>query len=567
MMTKGRVHALFARPLRADRGFGALRGLFLALALCLPTLTYAEGRAIIVLDASGSMWDELGGRPKVDIAREALNAVLQALPADVELGLLAYGHREKGNCDDIELIVPPAKGRAAAISTAAEFMHFTGKTPLTAAVRAAADALDSTHQQATVVLITDGVDNCSGDPCALASELEDTGTNFTAHVVGFGLKPDEAARVSCLASRTGGSYLQADDLATLTLALQDTVLVPDNGPTPPQPDHAPQPEPVQTLPNFAPEVLLSDTGPVVDVPTALHFTLRALGQINPAPAVYDGVGGVVAPGDYQMETQLGAATISQTITIPPTGTAAPKVILNAGAITLRPRVGPNTGVEGNTLITITDGAGLTLETAGQVDTWLPAGAYTVKAQLDAVTSTSQITVLAGQTVDQDIFISAATVEPQVFYAAGQPVNADGLQIDIVAVQPNADGSRALISSRTARAPVFHLGAGDYIAVTQLGLARAETPFSIALVQRTALPIILDAGVLLVSAPGADLISIGPPPDIGGNAPAGAEFAATAVLETLNAGSFQVTAQFGTQTATAQVVITPGGRAEVALTPP
>ncbi|MCU0800533.1 MAG: VWA domain-containing protein, partial [Rhodobacteraceae bacterium] len=106
-------------PKRGLRAAGAamLRLLLVGLgALISPAAVLGEGRAIIVLDASGSMWDELGGRPKVEIARGALSAVLQVLPGDVELGLMAYGHREKGNCADIELIVPPATGRAAAIS-------------------------------------------------------------------------------------------------------------------------------------------------------------------------------------------------------------------------------------------------------------------------------------------------------------------------------------------------------------------------------------------------------------------------------------------------------------------
>ena len=105
-----------------------------ALFLCaLTTASVAADRAIIVLDASGSMWGQIDGRPKVDIARETLRTVLQSVPADMELGLMAYGHREKGSCADIELVVPPAAGSAAAITSAADMMKFLGKTPLTAA--------------------------------------------------------------------------------------------------------------------------------------------------------------------------------------------------------------------------------------------------------------------------------------------------------------------------------------------------------------------------------------------------------------------------------------------------
>ena len=69
-------------------------------------------KAIIVLDASGSMWGQIGGEAKIAIARDTLGDVLGSVPGDLELGFMAYGHRDKGSCTDIELIVPPAAGTA-----------------------------------------------------------------------------------------------------------------------------------------------------------------------------------------------------------------------------------------------------------------------------------------------------------------------------------------------------------------------------------------------------------------------------------------------------------------------
>jgi len=179
------------------------------LALCLfallsPLAALAEGRSIIVLDGSGSMWGQIDGRPKLEIAREALGEVLRDLPAGGEVGLMAYGHREKGSCEDIELLVPPAQGTGPAIAAAANALQFKGKTPLSEAVRRAAAELRSTEEKATVILITDGIETCAADPCALGAELEASGVDFTAHVVGFGLSEDEGAQVACLAKATGG---------------------------------------------------------------------------------------------------------------------------------------------------------------------------------------------------------------------------------------------------------------------------------------------------------------------------------------------------------------------------
>ena len=68
---------------------------------------------------------------------------------------------------------------------AADNLKFLGKTPLTDAVKQAAEALKYTEDKATVILITDGLETCSADPCALAKELEQSGVDFTTHVVGF----------------------------------------------------------------------------------------------------------------------------------------------------------------------------------------------------------------------------------------------------------------------------------------------------------------------------------------------------------------------------------------------
>jgi Ca-activated chloride channel family protein len=154
----------------------------------------ADERAIIVLDASGSMWGQINGEPKISIARKVLGDVLNKVPKDVSLGLMAYGHREKGSCSDIELLIAPAPSAAAEIEGTAKALSPKGKTPLSEAVRQAAATLKHDEQKATVILITDGLETCNADPCAIARELKSSGVDFTTHVVGFGLSPEKDAR-------------------------------------------------------------------------------------------------------------------------------------------------------------------------------------------------------------------------------------------------------------------------------------------------------------------------------------------------------------------------------------
>ncbi|MEO0544215.1 MAG: PAN domain-containing protein [Pseudomonadota bacterium] len=194
----------------------------------------AADKAIIVMDASGSMWGQIDGKTKIEIARETLGTVLSTVPTDLELGLIAYGHREKGQCSDIEEVVSVGTGNRSQITDAVNGFNPKGKTPLTQAVRQAAESLRYTEDKATVILVTDGIETCEADPCAAATELENAGIDFTAHVVGFGLSEEEGQQVACLANNTGGDFILADNANELGEALTKTVVAPP--PSPPAPE-------------------------------------------------------------------------------------------------------------------------------------------------------------------------------------------------------------------------------------------------------------------------------------------------------------------------------------------
>lgn len=201
----------------------ALFPMLLLLAAGMPAHAQAPvaPQSILVLDASGSMWGQIEGQPKIAIAREAVAAMLSEWSGG-DLGLMAYGHRRKGDCEDIELLIEPGSGDAAAIRRQVDALNPKGMTPIAAAVRQAAEHLRFTEQKATVILVSDGEETCNADPCALGAELERLGIDFTAHVVGFDIERNVAAReqLQCLAASTGGRYLEARDAAELNSAIK-----------------------------------------------------------------------------------------------------------------------------------------------------------------------------------------------------------------------------------------------------------------------------------------------------------------------------------------------------------
>ncbi|MEM9709908.1 MAG: VWA domain-containing protein [Pseudomonadota bacterium] len=212
--------------------FPALRLLLTTLILTLAAPVAAQStKSILVLDASNSMWGQIEGEAKITIARRVIGDLLDTFPSDQALGLSAYGHNREGDCTDIEQLVPPTEGTADAIRAAIEGITPRGKTPLSAAVIAAAKELGSEDAPATVILISDGIETCNLDPCEVGAELERTSVDFTAHVIGFDVaSPEERAQLACLAENTGGQFLGASNATELATAL---AVVAEPAPPPP----------------------------------------------------------------------------------------------------------------------------------------------------------------------------------------------------------------------------------------------------------------------------------------------------------------------------------------------
>lgn len=190
----------------------------------LPARAADSEDAILVLDGSGSMWGQIDEEAKITIAKRVLNGLLDDLPAERRLGLIAYGHNRKGDCTDIEELAAVGADRSV-IKSAVDAINPKGKTPMTASVKLAAEKLKYTENKATVILISDGIETCEPDPCGVASALEQAGIDFTAHVIGFDVKEEhEQAQLRCIAENTGGQFISASNATDLTAALQTTVV-------------------------------------------------------------------------------------------------------------------------------------------------------------------------------------------------------------------------------------------------------------------------------------------------------------------------------------------------------
>jgi Ca-activated chloride channel homolog len=189
--------------------------------------------AMIVFDASGSMAGNVNQGiattiPRIDEVRGALATVLPTVTRARRVGLITYGPGPYQQCN-VDLKLKPAANVAERIMQEVNALSPAGKTPLTAAVRTAAEVLDYRHKPGVIVVLTDGEETCGGSPCDLGKELHASAVNLTVHIIGYRMKDfswtgeQSILDAKCLAEQNGGLYISTESKQELIEALEKTL--------------------------------------------------------------------------------------------------------------------------------------------------------------------------------------------------------------------------------------------------------------------------------------------------------------------------------------------------------
>jgi Mg-chelatase subunit ChlD len=192
-----------------------------------PALSLNDRAVEIVVDASKSMWGQIDGQSKMEIAKTTLEEVSYWLPEDLDLALRAYGNTsssDKNNCADSSLLVPFGERNREYVRHAIAGLRPTGQTPIAYALNQAAGDFDSLQSDRTLVLVSDGIESCGGDPVTAAYALRQQG--IVVHLIGFGLgnaADEDAASLQAVANASGGRYVTAGSAEELKAALAETV--------------------------------------------------------------------------------------------------------------------------------------------------------------------------------------------------------------------------------------------------------------------------------------------------------------------------------------------------------
>ncbi len=474
------------------------RTALLALLLVVSGGLNAAERSILVLDASGSMWGQLKGKTKIGIAREVIGGVLTTWPQEHELGLIAYGHRRKGDCNDIEELIAPSILNANVFRQRIKRINPKGKTPLTAAVKQAAERLRYTEDKATVILVSDGKETCKADPCAVATELEKSGVDFTTHVIGFDVSDKVGVKqLKCLAENTGGEYFSAKDASGLQSALGKAVenIAKDSK-------------------NLRLRTVFAPGGDAVGGSwfTLYQEQLSATGESQRVKLKSGGYAASVAwqlePGDYIVTAAYGNAAVEQAITVPVDQALDLELNLNAATVNLYTVLTAGKEKVGGSWFTIyqqqTDSSGQSqrAKISGkgyypESDFILPAGEYIAAAVYGNASVEIPITVVAGEYQSREMDLNAGILEAFTVLTSGaEKVGGSWFTAYQDSVDSSGQTQRTKIAGNGYYPESrFILNQGQYAIHASYGNASKEIPIEITANQTLRQEIDLNAGIL------------------------------------------------------------------------
>lgn len=451
--------------------------------ICLPDLQAAPVRAIIVFDASGSMYGKVPGGVKIDIAKKVVSDIIGTIDPAVELGLIAYGHRKKGDCEDIELLVPPQSGSAAAILKAVAGLQPKGKTPLTASVLMAAKYLKFEESKAAVILVSDGVETCDKDPCMAAEELESLGVDFTCHVIGFDLRQGQSAGLECLAKKTGGMYLAAQDAATLKASLE-----------------AAMKQVVKPATTLVVEARKSSGGPLLQ---GVSFEVYAEGSHE--NALVSGSGGhwstpLPKGGKYHVVAKFNGKTIELEATLREGETVTKEVVFTETGIkasACATEGGP--AFEKDVfweLLGTADQEGKRAQVAFSYEARpllkVAPGKYLLKATRGAATASVEIEVAEGTAQEVKVILGSGTLNLSAAAAEGQEPFSKEVAWEIL-TPADAEGQRKQFSFSYEAKPKLTLPSGKWLVTVTHGDAKGQKEVEVKAGQAQEVRLILGSG--------------------------------------------------------------------------
>jgi hypothetical protein len=415
---------------------------------------------ILILDSSRSMWGQIEGVNKVVSARNVIGGIARTIEGQLDLGLVSYGHRQETGCGDIQLMLNPGRHKASEFIKAVNGIKPKGSTPIAASLIKAAKAARYKKVRTSLILISDGLDNCNANPCDTASELKQNGKDLTIHVIAFDAKQkNKLTALMCVADNTGGTFASTTSESELEISVKAAFKV---AMTPPMPKIAAAPQqPVMQKSTAQQRVQKSDpltTGSVPHDPP---------GQATPAMTLQLPVTAqATAPSEATAPRQedLTNAGVSVPVTLS-ARTVENGTIIKSGLVWW---VYKNTKTK--------DGKYELVDTFREATPTaaLQPGSYRIAAAYGKVNLIKDIEVTRGRALQENFVLNAGGLRLAAVTLNGTTIPPNSVRYDLFADETESDqfGKRKIVLRDAKPGVVLRLNAGAYHIVSTYGDANA-----------------------------------------------------------------------------------------------
>lgn len=183
---------------------------FLCLSFTYLAQTIETTRILFIFDGSNSMNGQWQESSKIKVAKKLMYETMDELSKidNLEVALRMYGHQTRiypglQDCNDTKLEVPFGKDNFDKIKTKINSLQPKGTTPIARSLEyAAQDFPECDNCRNVIILITDGIEACDEDPCAVAKMLREKGIEVRPYVIGIAMDLESLKDFQCI----GKSY-------------------------------------------------------------------------------------------------------------------------------------------------------------------------------------------------------------------------------------------------------------------------------------------------------------------------------------------------------------------------
>ena len=184
--------------------------------------TFKENYNIeIILDSSGSMAEQIDGKSRMELAKEAINQFISNAPEEANISLRVYGHKGTGkeedkqkSCSGIEQVYGFKNYNKTEFNHALDQFEPSGWTPIAGALKESKKAFekyDGEKNSNLIYLVSDGIETCDGDPVKVANELGNSKISPIINVIGFNVDSKAQKQLEEVAESSNGIYSTVSD--------------------------------------------------------------------------------------------------------------------------------------------------------------------------------------------------------------------------------------------------------------------------------------------------------------------------------------------------------------------